>query len=117
MSGVILVSHLMPQKEECVVTPCLGLERGDFKNTLPIEKKKQKNPPNLMSLVGGWSNLAQPQQKTENNYRQYCKAGQPETQPNSTVWGREGWRLVLKQVGKKKKKKTRGGRGGGEAAV
>lgn len=54
-----------------------------------------------MSLVGGWSKTAQPQQKTAKNYRRYCKARRPEAQPNSTVWGREGWRLILKQVGKK----------------
>lgn len=59
--------------------------------------------------------MAQPQQKTANNYKQYCKARQLEAQPNSTVWGREGWRLILKQVGKKKK--NRGGRGGGKAAA
>lgn len=29
-------------------------------------------------------------------------------QPNSTVWGREGWRLILKQVGKKQRWERRG---------
>lgn len=104
---MILVSHLIPYKEECVITPCLGLERRDFKNTRPIGKKKKISQLNEFSRR--LERTAQAQQKTANNSRRYCKARRPEAQSDPTVWGREGWRLVLEQVGKKQRWERRGG--------
>lgn len=92
----------------------MGLERGDFKNTLPIEKKKKISQLNEFSR-----RLEQPglslSRKAKTSIGNICKAGQPEAQPNSTVWGREGWRLILKQVGKKKTQRWE--RGGGSYSL
>lgn len=80
----------------------------------PFQLKKKK-----ISQLNEFSRrLEQPglslSRKAKTSIGNICKAGQPEAQPNSTVWGREGWRLILKQVGKKK---HRGGRGVGGATA
>lgn len=87
-----------------------GWKEETLKTPFQLKKKKISQ---LNEFSRRLEQTAQPEQKTANNYRQYCKARQPEAQPNSTVWGREGRRLILKQVGKK----NRGGRGGGSCSL
>lgn len=62
-----------------------------------------------MSLVGGWSKPLSLSRKPPTTIGDIAEQRRPKAQPNSTVWGREGWRLILKQVGKKQRWERRGG--------